>query len=84
MKARKEVIEPTHAALSAGKRWDTCLTCHDFHGNHPVKAPHRFEEAHDLKAVRAYLADGTDPYFAKKIHPARDPAELREAEARTP
>lgn len=79
MKARKEVIQPTHADLSATKRWDTCLTCHDFHGNHPVKAPHRFEQAHDLAAVRAYLGSGADPYSPRKKHEAR-----KEAEAGTP
>ena len=84
MKARKESIQPTHAELSQAKRWDSCLTCHDFHGNHAVKPPKRFDEAHDLRAVRAYLADGADPYADKKIHPARDPAGLAEAEARTP
>lgn len=89
MKARKEVIKPTHAELSAAKRWDSCLTCHDFHGNHPVKAPHLFDQAHDLRAVRAYLANGADPYSVKKAQPAHDPAEpaketRREAEARAP
>lgn len=84
MKARREVIQPAHSELSQTKRWDTCLTCHDFHGNHPVKAPHRFEEARDLAAVRAYLADGPDPYSPRKAHPARDPSALREAEVHLP
>lgn len=89
MKARKEVIQPTHADLSAGKRWETCLTCHDFHGNHAVKAPRRFEEAHDLRAVRAYLGSGADPYATVKIHPAntsplRNRSDRREAEAGAP
>lgn len=84
MKARKEVIQPTHAELSHAKRWDSCLTCHDFHGNHAVKAPKLFQDAHDLEAIRAYLADGADPYSEKKIHPARDPAGLTEAAARAP
>jgi len=84
MQARREVIQPAHAELSRAKRWDSCLTCHDFHGNHPVRAPHRVEEARDLADVRAYLADGPDPYSAQKAHPARDPSALREAEARVP
>lgn len=84
MKARKELIQPTHAELAHDKRWGTCLTCHDFHGNHPVKAPLRFEEAHELGAVRAYLGHGADPYSSKKVQPARDPAARLEAEARTP
>ena len=84
MKARKELIQPTHAALSRGGRWDTCLTCHDFHGNHPVKAPRDLDEAHGLSAVRAYLADGADPYSRTKTHPAKDPAAARQAEALMP
>lgn len=70
MKARHEALNPTHADLVAHKQWSTCLTCHDFHGNHDVKAPKSLDEARDLAAIRAYLADGPDPYAKTKIHKA--------------
>jgi len=50
--------EPRFAAVNRTLDACDCLTCHDVHGNHPVRAPHRFEEARDLAAVRASLADG--------------------------
>lgn len=73
LKPRVDPITPSHHELVTGARWGTCLTCHDFHGNHPVKPPARFELAHDGGAVRAYLASGPDPYSAAKIHKAKQP-----------
>lgn len=70
MKARHEKVTPTHADLATHGRWTTCLTCHDFHGNHGVKAPVSLDEAHNLRVIRAYLADGPDPYAPTKIHKA--------------
>lgn len=73
LKPRADPIAPSHPQLVADGRWNTCLTCHDFHGNHPVKAPTQFEQALDINAIRAYLADGPDPYSAVKIHGAKQP-----------
>jgi hypothetical protein len=73
LKPRSDPITPSHVELVMGARWDTCLTCHDFHGNHPVKTPVRFEEAHDVAAVRAYLAAGPDPYSTGRIRRAKQP-----------
>lgn len=60
-----------HAALVAEARWDTCLGCHDFHGNHARQVQTRLDDAHTLSAVEAYLARGGDPYGATKTHAAR-------------
>jgi hypothetical protein len=73
LKPRIDPINPGHAQLVQDAKWETCLTCHDFHGNHPVKAPVAHDAAHDLAAVRSYLADGPDPYSKARIHEAKQP-----------
>ncbi|MBX9591322.1 MAG: hypothetical protein K2X43_18700 [Hyphomonadaceae bacterium] len=73
LKPRVDPITPSHPQLVAERRWTTCLTCHDFHGNHPVKAPTQLEHAHDAQAIQAYLAAGPDPYSTTKIHGAKRP-----------
>lgn len=73
MKPRKDPIAPGHAELAAAGRWTTCLTCHDFHGNHAVKAPTDHARAHEAQAIRDYLGDGPDPYAPTKIRKAKSP-----------
>ena len=55
---------PTHAELIQTGRWDTCLACHDFHGNHPHPPPERLQDALSAAEVRAYLREGASPYGA--------------------
>ena len=67
---------PSHATLFADGEWDTCLQCHDFHGNHDLKrGEHEFpvsmDEAFGLEAVRSYLRDGARVYGAP-IHAAKE------------
>ncbi|GAA4802834.1 (2Fe-2S)-binding protein [Lysobacter hankyongensis] len=53
---------PTHAVLFAEERWDTCLTCHDFHGNHAHDAPDDLDDALAPGVVAAYLQHADSPY----------------------
>lgn len=64
-------VSPSHAALAQAGRFETCLGCHDFHGNHLRAPPARLEEAAPEAAVRAYLADGPAPYGDARRWPAR-------------
>ncbi len=57
-----EPISPTHRELAARGRWDTCLRCHDFHGNHDQVLPERLDEGVELQAVEDYLSDGEAIY----------------------
>lgn len=64
-------ISVTHDALAKQDRYDTCLECHDFHGNHryvvPVDLDHRF----GADAVDAYMQRGRSPYGSDKRWPSR-------------
>lgn len=84
MMMEDDPTQPTHAALIAGRRWDTCLACHDFHGNHAHAPPQRLEQALSAEAIRAYLRDGDSPYGAPLIEARAtrsDAADLRTEDA---
>jgi len=64
----------SHQDLIKHKRWDSCLACHDFHGNHMRKIPITDNAMLDKKALSAYLAGkiNSDPYANKKTAPAKE------------
>jgi len=59
-------IEPDHAVLVQEERWDTCLQCHDFHGNHERRVPRTFEEALTVETVQRHLEAGASLYGEKR------------------
>jgi predicted CXXCH cytochrome family protein len=63
-------VQPTHAVLAQSARWDTCLSCHDFHGNHAHRPPDTLDAAIDAATVARYLGGGNSPYGAPVV-PAR-------------
>jgi hypothetical protein len=65
-------IDTSHRTLVAAKRWDTCLGCHDYHGNHGLEPPTRLADAIAPAAIQAYLRGGPSPYPAPIVH-ARHP-----------
>lgn len=60
----RDPIDVSHRELIATGRWDSCLGCHDFHGNHAAKpVPVRLQDAHSAAALDAYFAGtGPSPY----------------------
>ncbi|MDX2093374.1 MAG: cytochrome c3 family protein [Kofleriaceae bacterium] len=64
----RDPLDVPHRALLAAGRWDSCLGCHDFHGNHGLVAPTRLEQALPASAVRAYLRAGPSPYPPALVH----------------
>ncbi len=59
-------LEPSHQTLADDDRFDTCLQCHDFHGNHLYTLPETLEDRFDPAAVEAYLDGGPSPYGSEK------------------
>lgn len=70
MEVKVDPIVPSHATLVAAQRWGTCMSCHDFHGNHVREVPKRLDAAISEAAVARYLADGPRVYGDVFRYPA--------------
>lgn len=76
MTLNDDPIEPSHEALVVAKDWGSCLSCHDFHGNHVRTTPTlRADGASDLDIAR-YLAGGPEIYGTMKHVNARTEREM--------
>lgn len=64
MKLEKDPAQPSHRELIDSRRWNTCLQCHDYHGNHVAKVPERLIDAVELAKIQKYLDQGESPYGA--------------------
>ncbi len=60
-------VDVPHETLIADGRWETCLQCHDFHGNHERETPTRMSERLDLAQIRDYFAGGESPYGYRRL-----------------
>ncbi len=71
MDLKNDPLDVSHAELVADERWDTCLACHDFHGNHVYEVPTEMAEMFDIAEVVGYLDGGVSPYGTDFVSPAR-------------
>jgi Cytochrome c3 len=61
-KLRKDPLDVPHDRLIALKRWESCLGCHDFHGNHIMKTKKTVDQVIPTEKIRAYFRGGKSPY----------------------
>ncbi len=67
---KKDPLEISHKELIEREMWNSCLQCHDFHGNHIYHAPESMKDTIPVLTVREYLKGGTSPYSdTKKYYP---------------
>lgn len=66
LEVKNDPIDVSHEELIATKQWNTCLQCHDFHGNHIYKVAEKMKDTIPLKKIQAYLKGGIDPFSSKK------------------
>ena len=64
-------LDVPHAELFAAGDWATCLTCHDFHGNHMHQVPSRMANRLRESEVLDYFDGGKDPYGDDKRYTAQ-------------
>jgi hypothetical protein len=64
---KKDPINIPHAQLIEADRWEACLGCHDFHGNHIMKTKTIVEEIWSPEKIRTYFEGGDSPY-PKALH----------------
>lgn len=68
-----DTAEPSHAELIEQDAWETCLQCHDFHGNHLHEAPRKLADGIPQQTILDYLKGGVDPYGSDKTFTAEYP-----------
>lgn len=59
---KSDPLDVPHRELIAKGQWNTCLGCHDYHGNHKRLTQTKLQDAYATKAIIDYLAGGTSPY----------------------
>jgi hypothetical protein len=64
-------IDVPHATLVEAERWDTCLGCHDFHGNHERQTQTKLKQVVTPERISEYFAGGKSPYGTKLKAPPR-------------
>ncbi len=70
LRMKEDPLNISHADLVEAERWSTCLGCHDFHGNHEIRAGEIVADAFSKNIVEAYFKGGPSPYGDKKIYQA--------------
>ncbi|MGY5351651.1 cytochrome c3 family protein [Wenyingzhuangia sp. IMCC45533] len=65
-KIKNDPLDVPHSVLFSTGKWDTCLQCHDFHGNHQAPAPENMKDTIPMQKIKAYFKGGEDPYEGKK------------------
>ena len=60
-------VDIPHSTLFADKRWETCLGCHDFHGNHERKTPKMMSEVLSKERIQQYFDGGKSPYGYRRL-----------------
>lgn len=61
-------LEISHKQLVERELWNTCLQCHDFHGNHIYEVAHSMKDTIPVKVVQEYFDGGPSPYSDNKKH----------------
>ena len=59
---KHDPISVPHQTLAKQQRWDTCLGCHDFHGNHKMPLPTDLKQAIPANRIHAYFQGDVSPY----------------------
>lgn len=65
-------IDVPHVNLVASEDWQSCLGCHDFHGNHRRQVPVRMADAISVPLIEAYFQDDDSPYSTERFYGAKE------------
>lgn len=74
LELKNDPLDVSHEELIAAEEWETCLQCHDFHGNHIMKTADQMKDTIPMAKVRAYFEGEASPYSdTKKYLPKEKP-----------
>lgn len=68
---KNDPITIPHVQLVQDKRWDTCLGCHDFHGNHVMETRTDVADIIDMATIKGYFEHADNPYSKVKVFEAK-------------
>lgn len=66
LKVENDPLDIDHEALISNGEWNTCIQCHDFHGNHRYKVPIQLKDTIPMEVINKYFEGGLDPYGTDK------------------
>ena len=72
IKIKDDPIDIPHTELIKTENWDSCLGCHDFHGNHIMDVPTHTKNMIDIKIIQNYFDGGEDPYSKEKTAKSKE------------
>ena len=58
-------LDVSHEELASTGKWESCMGCHDYHGNHRFRSQTLMSERFLPAEIRAYFGTGPTPYGAK-------------------
>lgn len=73
-KLRKDPLDVPHERLIALDQWDSCLGCHDFHGNHIRHSQKLTRLRIPPEKIHAYFQGGPSPYGNARHYKAKKEA----------
>lgn len=71
LKLKKDPLDVPHEHLIKLKQWNSCLGCHDFHGNHKNKIPKQIDERYSEQQIVQYFAGELQLYSEEKKYKAK-------------
>jgi len=69
---KHDPLDVSHADLIKNNQWNTCLQCHDFHGNHVMEVATRMKDTISMEALKIYANGGADPFGKEKKYLAEE------------
>jgi hypothetical protein len=72
IKIKNDPVKETHIDLAKQNRWETCLGCHDFHGNHKMKIATKFTDAYPVNTIKKYFKGTVSLYSKDKKYVAKE------------
>ncbi len=70
MLLKHDPISIPHHELIRAQRWQTCLGCHDFHGNHIMRTEKKLAKSITPQRIIEYFKGGESPYSKNKHNKA--------------
>ncbi len=75
MEVKRDPVTTPHEELAQQGRWETCLGCHDFHGNHQYELRTALEDVIPPQRIESYFDGSEDsPYPGRKTYLAKKEA----------